>query len=156
MSGIIFGVFESRRDADAAVEAVSRETGLEEINAVVHEEHLRDEDVQMTGTEALEGAIKGALLVGIAGALIGGLLMIPRADLSVGWAEWGFLALAGTIFGVTAGAVAGASESREEIRAMAEHLEAGNVLVTMDADELPAATVVEIFAANGALDVKAA
>lgn len=155
MSGIIFGVFENRAQADAAVEELTRETAGD-VNAVVHDDHFRDEDVQMSGTDALKGAIKGALLVGISGALIGGLMMIPAADLSIGWTEWLFLALAGTIFGVTAGAVAGASESREEIRAMASKLEAGNVLVTMEADDMPAATIVDLLAAKGALEVKAA
>jgi hypothetical protein len=156
MSGIIFGVFENRAAADAALEVVSREAGPQGINAFIHEEHLRDEDVQMTGTEALKGALKGAALVGISGAIIGGLILLPAAGLDVGWTEWVFLAVAGTIFGVTAGAVAGASESREEIRAMAKRLEQGNVLVTMEASEMPAATIVSLFAANGALEVKAA
>jgi hypothetical protein len=155
MSGIIFGVFENRAQADAAVEELTRQTEGS-VNAVVHQDHFRDEDVQMSGTDALKGAVKGALLVGIAGAIIGSLMMIPAADLSIGWTEWVFLGFAGTIFGVTAGAVAGASESREEIRAMASKLEAGNVLVTMEADDTPAATIVDLLAAKGALEVKAA
>lgn len=155
MSGIIFGVFENRAAAESAIEAVERQVGSE-LSAVVHEEHLRDDDVQMRGTDALKGAIKGAVLVGVMGALIGGLLLIPGANLSIGWTEFAFLGMAGSIMGVTAGAVAGASESREEIRKMAAVLEQGKVLVTLDSDELPSATILELFTANGAVEVKAA
>jgi hypothetical protein len=156
MSQMIYGVFNTRAQADSAIEAIATEAGGEGINALVHEGHLRDEDVQMGGTDALRGAVMGALVVGCMGALIGGLLLIPAANLSIGWTEWLFMAIAGTIMGVTAGAVAGASEPRKELVALAQRLEEGKVLVTMDAAEIPTATVVELFAKNGAIDVKAA
>jgi len=154
---IIFGVFENRAAAESAIEAIERQTGSE-LAAVVHEEHLRDDDVQMSGTDALKGALMGAAVVGVLGALIGGLLLIPAADLSIGWSEFAFLGLAGSVMGVTAGAVAGASESREEIRKMAAQLEQGKVLVTLGTDDenLPQAKIFELFTANGAVEVKAA
>ncbi|MFV8749806.1 hypothetical protein ACNOYE_04595 [Nannocystaceae bacterium ST9] len=156
MSGIIFGVFENRTAAQSAIEAVEREVGTE-LAAVVHEEYLRDDDVQMSGTDALKGALMGAGVVGLFGALIGGLILIPSADVSIGWTEFAFLGLAGSIMGVTAGAVAGASESREEIRKMATRLEQGKVLVTLNQnDDVPSATILELFTANGAVEVKAA
>jgi hypothetical protein len=154
MSSIIYAVFENRDAAKTAIEAVEREFG--EVTAVVHEDHLRDEDVQMGATDALKGALWGAGLVGVIGALIGGLLLIPSADVSIGWTEFAFLAMAGTIMGVTAGAVAGASESRTEIRQMARRLEEGKVLVTLDRADVPSATIFELFSANGAMEVKAA
>jgi hypothetical protein len=155
MSGIIFGVFENREAAESAIEAVEREVGTE-LGAVVHEEYLRDDDVQMSGTDALKGALMGAGVVGLLGALIGGLLLIPAADVSIGWTEFVFLGMAGSVMGVTAGAVAGASESREEIRRMAERLEQGKVLVTFNQADLPSATIINLFTANGAVEVKAA
>jgi hypothetical protein len=155
MTGIIFGVFETRAAADSAIEAIEHELGGE-IAAVVHEEYLRDDDVQMSGTRALRGAVMGALVVGVLGALIGGLLLIPGANLSIGWTEFAFLGMAGSVMGVTAGAVAGASESREEIRTMASRLEQGKVLVTLDRHDVPSATILELFTANGAVEVKAA
>lgn len=156
MSGIIFGVFSDRERADAAVAAVEAEAGPQGINAFVHEESLRDEDVQMRGTDAMRGALMGAGMVGVLGAVVGCLLLIPAADLSIGWTEWFILMFAGSLFGITAGAVAGASEARAEIRAMARKLEQGNVLVTMEATEMPAATIVELLVANGASEAKAA
>lgn len=156
MSQMIYGVFNTRAQANSAIEAIAVEAGGEGINALVHEGHLRDEDVQMGGTDALRGALLGGGVVGVVGALIGGLLLIPAANLSIGWMEFVFMGVAGTIMGITAGAVAGASEPRKELVAIARRLEEGKVLVTMDADEIPAATVVDLFTKNGALEVKAA
>jgi hypothetical protein len=156
MSGMIYGVFSTRDQAEKAIEAVEGEIGHDGLNALVPEGHMRDEDVQMGATDALKGAITGALVVGLIAALIGGVLLVPGANLSIGWTEFWFMAIGGTIMGVTAGAVAGASEPRKELLAMAQRLEQGNVLVTMANDELPAATIVELFAANGAVEVKAA
>ncbi len=156
MSQMIYGVFNTRAQADSAIQAIASEAGQEGVNALVHEGHLRDEDVQMGGTDALKGAVLGALAVGVIAALIGGLLLIPGANLSIGWSEFVFMAVAGTIMGVTAGAVAGASEPRAELAEIAKRLHEGKVLVTMDADEIPTATVVELFSKNGAVEVKAA
>ncbi|HLT38692.1 MAG TPA: hypothetical protein VK034_20530 [Enhygromyxa sp.] len=156
MSGMIYGVFNNRTQAERAIEAVEGEVGHDGLNALVHEGHMRDEDVQMGGTDALKGAIAGALVVGCVAALIGGILLIPGANLSIGWTEFVFMAVGGTIMGVTAGAVAGASEPRKELIAMARRLDEGKVLVTMATDEIPTATIVELFQNHGAVDVKAA
>ncbi|MFO7563865.1 MAG: hypothetical protein R6X02_14560 [Enhygromyxa sp.] len=156
MSGMIYGVFNTRAQAEQAIEAVEDEVGRDGLNALVHEGHMRDEDVQMGGTDALKGAIMGALVVGFIAAVIGGILLIPSANLSIGWSEFVFMAVGGTIMGVTAGAVAGASEPRKELAAMAQRLHEGKVLVTMASDEIPTATIVELFQNHGALDVKAA
>lgn len=155
MSQVIYGVFDNRTQAEKAIEMLEHEASVGGVNALVHEGHLRDEDVQMGGTKALEGAIAGALVVGLLASLIGGLLLAPAANLSVGWVEFVFIALGGTIMGVTAGAVAGASEPREELIAMARRLEQGKILVTMDT-ELPASEVIELFSAHGAIEVRAA
>ncbi len=152
---VILGVFENRESAESAIAAVERQTGTS-LDAVVHEDYFREEDVQMGGTAALKGALTGAGVVGLLGALIGGLVLIPSANLSIGWTEFAFLGLAGTIMGVTAGAVAGASETRDEIRRMSEWLEKGKVLVTLDVEEGAPGEILELFAANGAVEVKAA
>ena len=156
MSQMIYGVFDTRAQAEAAIHAIETQTENEGINALVHEQYLRDEDVQMGGTDALRGAILGAVVVGVLASLIGGLFLAPGANLSVGWTEFLFIAGAGTIMGITAGAVAGASEPRKELLALAQRLKEGKVLVTMDADEIPADAVVSLLTENGALEVKAA
>jgi hypothetical protein len=155
MSNMIYGVFNNRAQAEQAIEAIEDQVGHDGLNAFVHEGHMRDEDVQMGATDALKGAITGALVVGCVAALIGGLLLIP-ANMSIGWTEFVFMAVGGTIMGVTAGAVAGASEPRKELIAMARRLEEGKVLVTMANDEIPAATIVELFNKHGAVEAKAA
>jgi hypothetical protein len=156
MSGMIYGVFNSRTQAEQAIESVEDQVGHDGLNALVHEGHMRDEDVQMGATDALKGAITGALVVGLVAALIGSVLLIPGTNLSIGWTEFIFMAVGGTIMGVTAGAVAGASEPRKELIAMAKRLEEGKVLVTMATDEIPTATIVELFKQNGAVEAKAA
>ena len=156
MSGMIYGVFNTRTEAEQAIEAIEEQVGHDGLNALVHEGHMRDEDVQMGGTDALKGAIKGALVVGCVAAVIGGILLIPGSNLSVGWSEFFFMATGGTIMGVTAGAVAGASEPRKELIAMARRLEEGKVLVTMATDEIPTATIVELFKNHGAVEAQAA
>jgi len=156
MSGMIYGVFDTRAQAEEAIEAVEEQVGHDGLNALVHEGQMRDEDVQMGGTDALKGAVKGALVVGCVAALIGGVLLIPGTNMSVGWTEFLFMAIGGTIMGVTAGAVAGASEPRKELVAMARRLEEGKVLVTMANDEIPTATIVELFEKAGAVEARAA
>ena len=156
MSGMIYGVFDTRAQAERAIEAVEEQVGHDGLNALVHEGQMRDEDVQMGGTDAVKGAVKGALVVGCVAALIGGVLLIPGTNMSVGWTEFLFMAIGGTIMGVTAGAVAGASEPRKELVAMARRLEEGKVLVTMANDEIPTATIVELFEKAGAVEARAA
>lgn len=156
MSQMIYGLFDNRSQAETALDAVESVTGNAGLNALVHEGHLRDEDVQMGATDALRGAVAGAVLVGVIAAIIGGVLLIPGANLSIGWSEFFFMAVGGTIMGVTAGAVAGASEPKAELAAIAKRLHEGKVLVTMEAAEIPPATVVALFRQNGAVEVKAA
>lgn len=156
MSQMIYGVFDTRAQAEAAIRAIETQTVNTGIHALVHEEYLRDEDVQMGGTDALRGAVLGAVVVGVVAALVGGLLLIPAANLSVGWTEYLFISGAGTIMGITAGAVAGASEPRKELLALAQRLKEGKVLVTMDANEIPVDAVMDLLTQNGALEVKAA
>jgi hypothetical protein len=153
---MIYGVFGTRAEAEHAIGAVEDELGHDGLNALVHEGHMRDEDVQMGATDALKGAILGAVVVGVIAAIVGGVLLVPGANLSIGWTEFLFMAIGGTIMGVTAGAVAGASEPRKELTAMAQRLAEGKVLVTMANDEIPAATIVDLFNASGAVEVKAA
>jgi hypothetical protein len=153
---MIYGVFDTRAQAEAAIEAIEDQVGHDSLNVLIHEGRMRDEDLQMGGTDALKGAVKGALVVGCVAALLGGLLLSPGANMSVGWTEFVFLAGGGTIMGVTAGAVAGASEPRKELVAMARRLEEGKVLVTIATDELPSDAVVEILEVNGAVEAQAA
>jgi hypothetical protein len=152
---MIYGLFNTREQADLAIEAVQSESH-DGIHALVHEGYLRGEDMQMGATSALRGAILGGIVVGCTAALVGGLL-VPSGVLTFGWREFFFLAIAGTTFGVTAGAVAGASEPRRKLKTLAKQLKEGKVLVTLDADDgLPTATILELFSENGAVEAMAA
>src|SRR5262245_27520942 len=98
MSQLIYGVFDTRAQADSAILAVQSQAHNDDIHALVHEGHLREDYMPMAETDALRGAMLGAVLVGTFAALIGSLLA-PSGTLSFGWSEMFFLAVAGTIFG---------------------------------------------------------
>lgn len=156
MSQMIYGVFNTRAQAESAILAVQIETRSVGVHALVHEGQLREQDVQMEATDAFHGAIVGALVVGGLAALIGAVL-IPSGTLRFGWIEFALMTVVGTTLGVIAGAVAGSSEPRRKLLALAERLREGKILVTMKSDdELPLSTIVELFNENGAVEVVAA
>ena len=154
MSTIIFGIFDKCEQAESAIETIeARAEG--EVNAVIHHGRLRDEDVQMGATDLIAGATLGAVVVGVLGATLG-VLLTQAAGLSLGWVEWVFIGAAGTIMGITAGAVAGASEPQRELKAMGDRLADGQVLVTIDTADVPSTRALEMFRTAGALEVQAA
>lgn len=156
MAGIVYGLFDSKDHANSAIDYVQEKNSAVDVNAFVHENHFRDEDVQMSGTDALRWSVMGALTVGVGVALIAALILAPRAGMSLGLYEFALVFLGGTIFGVVAGSVAGASVSKEEIRKMANKIGDGRVLVTVDVEHGNPKRIAGLLAERGALEVKAA
>jgi ABC-type nickel/cobalt efflux system permease component RcnA len=157
MSGIVYGLFDNKKHADQAVEFVQKRNEHVDINAFVHTDHLRDEDVQFSGTLAVKWAAFGGLMVGLCNALIAALILVPQAGMTLSTFEFGLLFAAGSLFGIVAGAVAGASESRREIKTMAEKLHDGAALVTVELQEgSPLRVVSQLEDQEGALQARAA
>lgn len=156
MTSLFYGLFGSRKAAERAIEALSHETGGEGINAVLHEGHLDGENLQMGGTDVRRSAALGAVVVGCLAAGIGVLLLTPRIGLGLGWFEFMLIAIAGTIMGVTAGALAGSSEPGPELRPLVEKLGPTDVLVTIETGAASEEAVCDLLRANGASDLAVA
>ena len=153
---VVYGVFDNRASAEAAVQSVDLPT--ERWNAVVHDEHVREEDVQLGGTQALRGAILGGLVVGSIGALAAVFVLWPMHGWHGAWLAGLAMVLAGSLFGVVAGGVAGASECKDTIREEVGYAERrGKVIVTCEVEHRrDSERVIEAFEARGAEHVRAA
>jgi hypothetical protein len=157
MPKVVYGVF---RDDEAAGEALGRlhaDARYRDIDAVVHAGYVREEDVQLGGTHALSGMIIGGLVVGLVGAFFAFFFVWPMAGYWFGLPEALLVVVAGSIFGVVAGGVAGASECKSSIREGARKVTGGGpVMLTAELDRDDVADVVELLRAGGASDVRAA
>jgi hypothetical protein len=129
MSHIVYAVFDNEQQAERALEQCD---STEPAGAVFHEGHMREEDVQIGATQALLGAIGLGTLVGVVGALIAWLVVWPASGYM--FTPWvvPLMAVAGSLFGVVAGAVAGASECKPNVRALTPEVERGHVVVTCE------------------------
>lgn len=157
MSKVVYGVFRDDVSAGEALDELHADARYREIDAVVHEGHVREEDVQLGGTRALSGMILGGLVVGGIGAFFASFLIWPMAGYWFGLPEALLVLLAGSIFGVVAGGVAGASECKDSIRAGARKVAAGGpVLLTAELDAEDVGDLVELLRAGGASEVRAA
>jgi hypothetical protein len=151
---VVYGVFDDR----AAAVAAAQHVGADEGSAVVHATHVREEDVQLGGTEALRGALLGGLVVGLGGALAAVFFIWPMHGWSGAWLAGLAMAFSGSMFGVVAGGVAGASECKTSIRDEAGWaVRRGKVIVTCELDHArDAKKVMETFEAVGGEHVHAA
>lgn len=150
MSQFVYGVFESRNNAEQAIERVDALHHGSGVEAFVHEGHLEDGEIQMSGTQGLRGMIAGGVVSGLFGALIAAFVLAPAHDMGFGLAEFMLVALAGGVFGVCAGGVAGASEAKQEVAALGNQLRAGKVVVTMQVPTPEAGTVTRLLTESGA------
>ena len=153
---VVYGVFDNRESADAAVERL--EVRTQDCTAVVHDDHVREEDVQLGGTEALRGALLGGLVVGLAGAFVAVFLIWPMHGWDSVWAPGLLMMMAGSLFGVVAGGVAGASEAKTSIRDEAAYAaRRGKVMVTCELEHgRDSDRVIERLEASGGEHVRAA
>ncbi len=155
MTKIVYGVFD---DPDAAERAVETLESHRVPNVVLHTGHVREEEVQIGGTRALSGMITGGLVVGVIGALLSGFVVWPMAGYWFGWSEMLVMVVVGSIFGVVAGGVAGASECKPELQQTVREVDRkGGVLVTYELDpKEDAEAIIDALQARGAEVVRAA
>lgn len=157
MSRVVYGVFRDDASADKALHDLRAHERYRDVDAVLHRGHVREEDVQLGGTAALPGMIIGGLVVGGLGAILASFVIWPMAGFWFGLPETLLMVIAGSIFGVVAGGVAGASECKDSIRQSARAIdEKGRVLVTAELDDDDVAEVIEAFTDGGATGVRAA
>lgn len=156
MSQFIYGVFEDRAEAEAAIDRVDALHQGSGVEAVVHEGHLRDDEIQMGGTQGLRGMIAGGIVSGVFGAIIAALFLAPAHEMAFGMSEFMLVMLGGTIFGITAGGVAGASEAKQEVSVLSEQVRNGKVLVTFQVPREDSAVVTRLLGESGAFLARAA
>lgn len=155
MQKIIYGVFHDRSQAERAVRDAERHSG-HRLPVAVHEGSVTENDVPLSGTTALRGAILGGLLVGVLGSALAALFVAPHAGTSFGVWDFVFVALGGSLFGVIAGGAAGAAECKAEVRRLVDRLEGRDVLVSVEAQRSETPGIQSAFLDAGARDVLAA
>jgi hypothetical protein len=157
MSKVVYGVFRDDVSAGEALDRLHAEPRYRQIDAVVHQGHVREEDIQLGGTHALSGMLLGGVVVGSIGAVFAYFFVWPMAGYWFGLPEALLVGLAGSLFGAVAGGVAGASECKGSIREGARKVTGeGQVMVTAELDRDDVAEVVELMRAGGSCDVHAA
>lgn len=133
----VYALFDSPEAAAAAFNAVqTRGCSSERCSAIVHEKHI-DESALTSGERASpEGARKGAVVAGAAGAVIGGLAALGGSLVGVG--PLAAAALGGGVmaaYGTVLGALAGSDEPEKHMRALQRELEAGKTLIAVETDD---------------------
>ncbi len=133
MPHIVYAVFDNEAQADRAL----ADSGTSEpAGALVQEGHWRDEDVQIGATQALWSSVVMGTLVGLAGALFAWMFLWPAAGVPLPAVALLPMTLAGSAFGVVAGAVAGAAECKTNLRALAPEVERKHrVVVTCEVEK---------------------
>ncbi len=152
MKHTLFVLFDDEKQASEAISALARE-GIPEdgFSVIVHRDTLHPSDLHLEETDArgglLNGLAAGATLGALAGVLVGG----PLGLLGIGpTAAAVFGAGAGSLYGLFAGGLAGASCPDPVLRRLADAVERGQVLVTVDVEgALHADRAEEILEAHG-------
>lgn len=157
MSTVVTALFPDTRSAHAALDAVaSAAADHGPVEGVLHEGRVHEEELPLPGTDALAGAVFGGLVVGGVAALLAGFVLWPDGGYWFGWSAILMMFVAGSVFGVVAGAVAGASEARVAIRNGSDAIRRGNVLLTCEVEDDDVPSAREALTRAGGHDVLAA
>lgn len=155
MPHIVYGVFDNGAQAEQALAECEIS---EPVGAQIQEGHWRDEDVQIGASQALWSSMVMGLGVGVAGALFAWAFLWPAFGIPLPWHAMLPFALSASTFGIVAGAVAGASECKTNLRALAPEVEHKHrVVVTCEVDKAgDAAKIKDAFERGGGEFVHAA
>lgn len=133
MPHIVYGVFDNGAQAEQAL--ADCEIG-EPVGAQIQEGHWRDEDVQIGASQARWSSMIMGGGVGIIGALFAWAFLWPAFGIPLPFTAILPFALSASTFGIVAGAVAGASECKTQLRALAPEVEHKHrVVVTCEVDK---------------------
>jgi len=150
---MVFGSFEKRLTGARLAENLNRADRTTTF-AIAHGDHLREEEIQLSGTLSLPYAMVGAFIVGCLAAAISWGVVWPMMGVWLPWAALVGFALATAPFGALAGAVAGAAECRTRLSRLAERTEsASRTLVTADIPHGRIGRTMRAFTAAGGSEV---
>lgn len=151
----VYALFRDRDQATAAYEKVRRDCGSEHCNVLMHQDLLDAEQLTLSETAAREGAKKGAMLAGAAGAVIVGLLAIPDGLLGLRPIVAALVGGAvGAAFGTLLGSITGASAPDKTLRNIDAQVRAGQILITIETDDPALEQLCEqVFATHGGMRV---
>ena len=133
----VYALFDSHEKAAAAHADLQAEgCSTEHCSAIMHERHVDISSLSNRERASREGTRKGAAVGGAAGMVIGGLTVLGGNLLGVG--PLAAMALTGgamAAFGGVLGGIAGSDEPDKHIRALAESVENGKVLIAVETDD---------------------
>lgn len=157
MKHILFALFDDPAEAESAIQELD-DSGMDHshYSVILHRGALKQEELDLTETDAREGLVDGALLGGLAGALASSLLAGPVGLLGLGWlAAAAFGAGAGSAYGALGAALVGAGIPDRTLEKWAAEVESGKVLVTVKVDSFEREERIEtLFKRHGALEVR--
>lgn len=147
-----YALFDTVDAATAAYQEIcARGEPSERCSAMVHVHELDESVLPATERAGLEGARKGAVVAGVAGALIGAAAAFGGAQLGVG--PLAAAAVGGGVmaaYGAFVGGITRADEPASELRALAEELHRGKALVAVESDSKRLQQVcADVFRAHG-------
>lgn len=126
------------------------------IGAVIHEGELSHEDMPHAGEQSVRRGLAGAAIGGTLGAILGGIVVGPIGLIGAGGAAIA-LFLAGSMYGGIAGAISGRDDDKPRVKKLAEKLEPGKVMVTVDVSgAMDVASIEAILRRNGGQRVQIA
>ena len=133
----VYALFEDRAAATAALaEVQQRGCSGEHCSVLMQRDLLDEEELTISETAAKEGAKKGAILAGTAGALVAGLVALPGGFLGFGpLAAAVFGAAWGATFGGLLGSISGASDPDKALRKIEREVNAGKILIAVETDD---------------------
>lgn len=155
----VYALFSSKDDAVSAYHDLqARGCPGEHCSVLLHEGLLEEGDLGPVESASHEGAWKGALVGGTAGAVITGLVAGAGGLLGIGFLTG--LAVGGglmAIYGAVFGGIAGADEPERHVQALGRALEEGEILIAAKIDDPElAGTCQEILSAHGGRSIEAA
>lgn len=155
----IFALFPSVKELDPALAEIETDSRCHgQCSVIVHKDHLDEDDVSFGEVDQQRWLGRGVLFGAVAGGLAG-LLMGPLGLVGVGpLAAAAFGAGAGGVYAGIIGVLTGASGPHHALSELAEHLESGGAVLTIDAPSLGAKEDIEkiVHAHGGKLASEAA
>jgi len=129
MNHVSYGLFEDVQHAQLAMDAIEASgTPRHHCGVVLQKGRLDEGVLSLSETAASQSAREGAAIVGVFGAIVGGIAAGPAGLVAIG--------TLGSLYGAIGGALAGAGSPDRRLDRLARHLTEGKVLVVVEAPSL--------------------